>query len=306
MKENHVIKVRNLTKVYGDKTVLNNLSFNITKGKVIGIVGPNGSGKTTLIESIEGLRKIDMGSIEVLGKDVFSNYKEIQADIGIQLQSTSLFGNLTVQETLELYCSLYEKPVDIVKMLNEVNLINERGKKIIHLSGGQYQRFNLCIAILNNPQILFLDEPTTGLDPHARRLLWEIIKKQVQQGSTIILTTHYMDEAQEVCDEIIILHNGNIIIQDTPLNLINKLNHEKVIIIELKNELSEELIKEILKVQKIRKIDNFIYIYDKDIERSFRTMFDWANKTDSEILNISIRTPNLDDVFVKYTSTTIK
>jgi len=305
MNDEIVIEVKNFTKIYSNRKVLDNISFSVKRGIIIGIVGSNGSGKTTLLESIEGLRQIQDGNITVLGKDVRKDYKSVQKDIGIQLQDTSLFGNLTVKETFEMFSALYNQKPDINEMLGTVDLADQKNKKVIHLSGGQYQRFNLCLAILNNPKILFLDEPTTGLDPHARRNLWKIIEDLLKKNVTIILTTHYMDEAQAICDKILILHDGHIVANDTPVNLINQLDAINVIITDFSILLNDIMMEELKEKYEIKYLEKQLFIYTTDIGNALNVLFEWSKRQNLYIENINIRTPNLDDVFIHFTSSMI-
>ena len=220
---NHIIKVENLYKTYGNIKALNGISFNVNKGEVFGMLGPNGAGKTTTIEILETLRNYDSGIAFINGLEVNSNQKSIKSNIGIQLQSNSFFDYLTLEETINLYSKIYNTPRKSKEMLSKVELNDKCKAYYKELSGGQKQRFSIAIALINNPTVLFLDEPTTGLDPQARRNLWHLIKDIKKQGITIMLTTHYMEEAQELCDRVAIIDNGNIVALDSPNNLIQEL-----------------------------------------------------------------------------------
>lgn len=220
---NHIIKVENLYKTYGNIKALNGISFNVNKGEVFGMLGPNGAGKTTTIEILETLRNYDSGIAFINGLEVNRNQKSIKSNIGIQLQSNSFFDYLTLEETINLYSKIYNTPRTSKEMLSKVELNDKCKAYYKELSGGQKQRFSIAIALINNPTVLFLDEPTTGLDPQARRNLWHLIKDIKTQGITIMLTTHYMEEAQELCDRVAIIDNGNIVALDSPNNLIQEL-----------------------------------------------------------------------------------
>ena len=221
--ENYIIKVEDLYKTYGNITALNGISFQVIKGEVFGMLGPNGAGKTTTIEILETLRNYDSGSAYINELEVNSNQKKIKSNIGIQLQSNSFFDYLTLEETINLYSQIYNTNKDPEEMLFKVELNDKSKAYYKELSGGQKQRFSIAIALINNPIVLFLDEPTTGLDPQARRNLWDLIKDIKNQGITILLTTHYMEEAQELCDRVAIIDNGNIVALDSPNNLIQEL-----------------------------------------------------------------------------------
>ncbi|MGV4413934.1 ABC transporter ATP-binding protein [Chryseobacterium sp. T1] len=300
-----VIQVTNLSKSYNGIQILDDISFNIYKGEVVGLAGINGAGKSTLIESIEGLRKIEIGSINVLGKSIDKHYKSVQQEIGIQLQRTSLIGSITLDETLTLFKTLYNVKTNNSALLERVSLADAIHKKVKHLSGGQYQRFNLCLAILNDPKILFLDEPTTGLDPIARRELWTIINDLKKLGVTILVTTHYLDEAQEICDRILILGNKKIVAYDTPYNLIKKLENEKTILVSGIEMLSQTDLEELCNRFKVKYTEEKIFIYTYDIGKTLNEFFEWTKLNHKSISDVSVRSSNLEDVFMMYTASMV-
>lgn len=219
----NIITVKNLTKKYGDKTTVKGISFTVKEGEVFGILGPNGAGKTTTLEMIEALRPIDGGSVTLDGLDVQKKPSEVKKIIGIQLQSTAFFDKLTLKEQLKMFNSLYDSHSDPDVLLAEVQLTDKAKSYVENLSGGQRQRFSIAAAMVNQPRVLFLDEPTTGLDPQARRNLWELIQQIKEKGITVVLTTHYMDEAELLCDRIAIMDNGKIVTINTPENLVKEL-----------------------------------------------------------------------------------
>jgi ABC-2 type transport system ATP-binding protein len=218
-----IIEVKGLTKKYGSFTAVDNISLSVRRGETLGILGPNGAGKTTTIEMIEGLKSPTSGTIILDGKDVARETDAVKAVIGVQLQSSSFFEGLNLLELIETFAALYGNKVDPMAMLAEVELTDKAKAQAKELSGGQRQRLSVAIALVNDPQVLFLDEPTTGLDPQARRHLWDLVQKIKAKGKTIILTTHYMDEAEVLCDRIAIMDHGKIIELDTPQALIQKL-----------------------------------------------------------------------------------
>ncbi len=218
-----IINVDGLTKTYGDNTVVKGVNFTVKKGEIFGILGPNGAGKTTTLEMLEALRPIDGGKAEIDGIDVAKHPKKIKEIIGIQLQSTNFYDKLTLREQLQMFASLYGVKVDADALLEKVQLTEKAKNYVEQLSGGQKQRFAIASTLVNNPKVLFLDEPTTGLDPQARRNLWDLIKQIRDEGITIVLTTHYMDEAELLCDRLAIMDNGEIITIDSPQNLIKQL-----------------------------------------------------------------------------------
>lgn len=219
----NIISVKNLTKRYGDKMTVKGISFDVKEGEVFGILGPNGAGKTTTLEMIEALRPIDEGTVILDGLDVAKNPARVKEIIGIQLQSTAFFDKLTLREQLRMFDSLYGETTDPDQLLAEVQLGDKAKSFVEQLSGGQRQRFSIAAALINKPRVLFLDEPTTGLDPQARRNLWDLITDIKQKGITVVLTTHYMDEAELLCDRIAIMDDGKIITINTPKKLIKEL-----------------------------------------------------------------------------------
>lgn len=219
----NIIDVHGLTKRYGDQTVVKGIDFSVEKGEIFGILGPNGAGKTTTLEMLEALRTIDGGTAVIDGIDVAKHPKKIKDIIGIQLQSTNFYDHLTLTEQLKMFASLYGSKVDVAALLAKVQLTEKARNYVEQLSGGQKQRFAIASTLVNSPKVLFLDEPTTGLDPQARRNLWELIKQIREEGVTIVLTTHYMDEAELLCDRLAIMDNGQIITTNSPHNLIQQL-----------------------------------------------------------------------------------
>lgn len=218
-----IIKVDKLVKTYDGNNVVEGVSFEVKKGEIFGILGPNGAGKTTTLEMLEALRPIDGGVATIDGIDVAKKPKDIKNIIGIQLQSTAFYDKLTLREQLKMFGSLYGRTVDTEALLAKVQLTEKAKNYVEQLSGGQKQRFAIASTLVNNPKVLFLDEPTTGLDPQARRNLWDLIKEIRDEGITILLTTHYMDEAELLCDRLAIMDSGKIITIDTPHNLIQQL-----------------------------------------------------------------------------------
>ena len=218
-----IIAVDGLTKTYAGTPVVDGISFTVQAGEIFGLLGPNGAGKTTTLEMLEALRPIDAGRATIDGIDVAKQPKQIKQIIGIQLQSTTFYDKLTLREQLRMFASLYGQRVDADALLAKVQLSAKAGSYVEQLSGGQKQRFAIAATLVNQPKVLFLDEPTTGLDPQARRNLWELIKTIRDEGITIVLTTHYMDEAELLCDRLAIMDAGKIITIDTPQHLIEQL-----------------------------------------------------------------------------------
>jgi ABC-2 type transport system ATP-binding protein len=223
-KSNEVIlKVTNLRKRYGDRDVVDGISFEVKKGEVFGILGPNGAGKTTTLEMIETLREIDGGTATIAGVDVAKHPYDIRSMIGVQPQTPGFQDKTKLSELIQMFAAAYGEKVNPKKFLDDVNLGEKADAYVEQLSGGQRQRFSIVAALVHNPKVFFLDEPTTGLDPQARRNLWELIREVQGRGISVILTTHYMDEAEVLCDRIAIMDRGKIIKLDTPKNLIKDL-----------------------------------------------------------------------------------
>ena len=218
-----ILKVQHLSKRYGNLLAVNDVSFEVVTGEIFGILGPNGAGKTSTLEMIETIRPVDGGEIILDGLDVRKKPQEVKRRIGVQLQTSSFFDKLNLVELLDLFAALYDRSVDPMALLNEVELQEKAKSMVSELSGGQKQRFSIAAALVNDPKVLFLDEPTTGLDPQARRHLWGVIRKIRDEGKTIVLTTHYMEEAEELCDRVAIMDSGKIIACAPPQELIKQL-----------------------------------------------------------------------------------
>jgi ABC-2 type transport system ATP-binding protein len=218
-----VLQVRNLTKRYGDLLAVDDVSFSVFRQEIFGILGPNGAGKTTTLEMIETLRAIDNGEVLLNDINVRSNPREVRRSIGVQLQSSAFFDKLSLSELLALFGSFYGRIIDSVALLSEVELQDKMTSYVRELSGGQLQRFSIAAALVNDPVVLFLDEPTTGLDPQSRRHMWGVIKRIRGEGKTIVLTTHYMEEAEELCDRVAIMDAGKIIALARPHELVESL-----------------------------------------------------------------------------------
>ena len=218
-----VIIANDIRKKYEDIDAVNGISFQVRRGEIFGMLGPNGAGKTTTVEILEGMRNADSGEAIIDGINVKKDPTSVKSIIGVQLQQNAFFDNLKLSEIVGMYAQLYETKVDPVEVLSRVGLEGRKNSKYAQLSGGQKQRLSIAVALVNDPVILFLDEPTTGLDPQARRQVWALVKKIRDDGATIVLTTHYMEEAEELCDRIAVIESGEIIAIDTPNALIDQL-----------------------------------------------------------------------------------
>lgn len=218
-----IIQVTNLHKKYGDFEAVKGISFDVYEGEIFGLLGPNGAGKSTTLEIMETLRKKTSGEVSIAGLDLDTSPNEIKKIIGVQLQTSGYYPSLNLVELITLFSGLYNETVDPMELLDKVNLRDKSKAKFKEMSGGQKQRFSIATTLINKPAIIFLDEPTTGLDPQARRNLWDLIREIRNQGTTIIITTHYMDEAEVLCDRVAIIDSGKIIALNSPDKLIDEL-----------------------------------------------------------------------------------
>ncbi|WP_448536101.1 ABC transporter ATP-binding protein [Pseudothermotoga sp.] len=295
-----VLEVKNLKKYYGSVKAVDGVSFRVEPGQIVALLGPNGAGKTTTIEIIEGLRKKDEGEIFYFGRKVDTIDEEIKKMLGVQLQKSAFLDNLTVKETLELFSGLYGislKPSQLRELVETVMLEEKMNSRVKTLSGGQMQRLALAIALVNDPKIVFLDEPTTGLDPQARRHVWQIVRGLVEKGKTVLLTTHYMEEAQELADYVLIMDHGKIIAEGTVEDLIKMLNMESYL------EFVVEDPKAFLEKIPGAKIVNGekMIVPTKNVEDDVQKIFILAKNEGLSIENLVVRRPNLEDVFLSLT-----
>ncbi len=218
-----MVEAKNLVKIYDGKKVVDDISFAVKKGEIFGILGPNGAGKTTTLEMLETLRAIDGGSATIDGIDVAKHPQKIKYVIGVQPQTPAFQDKTKLKEVVEMFAAAYGEKVDVMRFLRDVDLESKANSYVEHLSGGQKQRLSITTALVHGPKVFFLDEPTTGLDPQARRHLWELIQQVRERGISVIMTTHYMDEAEMLCDRIAVMDSGKIVAIDTPKNLIKAL-----------------------------------------------------------------------------------
>lgn len=223
LSQNIIISVRDLVKKYGDFTAINGISFDVYEGEIFGLLGPNGAGKTTTLEVMETLRTKTSGKVELCGFNVDTSQNEVKKIIGVQLQASGYYPSLNLNELLDLFMGLYNVKIDKAATLASVGLKDKAKAKFKELSGGQKQRFSIATTLIHKPRVVFLDEPTTGLDPQARHNLWDIVRDIRAKGTTVVITTHYMDEAERLCDRVGVMESGKIIALDTPSKLIDSL-----------------------------------------------------------------------------------
>jgi ABC-2 type transport system ATP-binding protein len=290
----NVIQVNGLIKEYGDVIAVNDVSFSITQGHCFGLLGPNGAGKTTTIEIMEGIIKASKGSVLYNGKAVDASTSQ---QIGIQFQHTALQDFLTVQETLNLFTSFYDKTIAHEKLIRLCDLGEFLDRDNRLLSGGQRQRLLLALALINDPEIIFLDEPTTGLDPQARRNFWQLIKNIKAQNKTIILTTHYMDEAEQLCDDVVIMDHGKIIESGTPQELLKQ--HFKDIYIYLPQE---QVTSELIKSNNWEILEDKVEIVTRNVEQTLGLLIEHK----VSLQGLHVKSATLDDLFLKLTGHSLR
>ncbi len=300
----NTIEVKDLSKAYVDLKAVDNVSFEVAQGEIFGILGPNGAGKTTTLEMIEGLRRPDSGEIKIKTISVWPNPGATKELIGVQLQTTALFDYLTVREMLALFGSFYRRVLTAEKideLLEAVSLVDKEKARVNELSGGQQQRLSIALALVNDPEVVFLDEPTTGLDPQARRSLWDVIRKINKEGKTIVLTTHYMEEAEILCGRVAIMDAGRIIDINAPKKLIEGLGAEVKISFQSSHGVALDDLEKQTEASETSVFEGQYVLYTKDVQTSIIGLFDMAKTDNFKVENLQISGANLEDVFLQYT-----
>jgi len=301
-----VIEVTNLVKSYGTIKAVDQISFGVSQGEVFGMLGPNGAGKTTTVEIVEGLRPADAGSATVLGIDVAKDSRAVKERIGIQPQSPALFPGLTVREMIRFFRQLYKKSLPTSQIIELASLQESRNVLFRNLSGGQQQRLSVSLAFVNDPEIIFLDEPTTGLDPQARRAMWDVIETFRRAGKTVVLTTHYMEEAQRLCDRIAIMDYGKIIAMDSPQRLIESNIKDSAIQFKMKDYLGDQVLTSLPDVSKVIREEDDVIIYTNNIPSAISGLLAMVSQRSAELSELSVRQATLEDVFLKLTGKRIR
>jgi ABC-2 type transport system ATP-binding protein len=301
-----VIRVKDLKKYYGDVKAVDGVSFEVSRGEVFGMLGPNGAGKTTTIEVLEGLHAFGGGSAEVLGLDVTRKADAIKQRIGVQLQTVSLYPRLTVTELLDLFGSFYHRCVPAQKLIDELDLGERAHARSMNLSGGQQQRLSIALALVNDPELVFLDEPTTGLDPQARRSLWDLVKGLQGQGKTVMLTTHYMEEATELCDRVAIMDHGHILEIGSVPELIQRRFKERAVFFDTVAALPAERLSHLDGVTRAAQEDGQTVLYSKDVAGTIGALLALADQVAVEPHNLGIRQATLEDVFLDLTGRALR
>jgi ABC-2 type transport system ATP-binding protein len=303
---NAIVQVKELRKTYGATVAVDDISFDVQEGEIFGMVGPNGAGKTTTIECIEGLRKPDRGTLRVLDLDPIRQERQLRPLLGVQLQQANLPEHLKVWEALDLYASFYTRTLDWQELIERLGLTEKRDSAFRKLSGGQKQRLFIALALLNDPQLVFLDELTTGLDPQARHVIWDLVRDVRKRGKTVFLTTHFMEEAERLCDRVAIMDHGKIVALDTPTNLIESLDIEERVVFSIDSGHPPEKLANLPSVTRVETMGDKVVVYGHTNSSNGHNplVADVVNALTAEGVHFSdLRTeqPNLEDVFLTLT-----
>jgi len=294
------IEVNDLHKFYGPVRAVDGVSFTVEEGEIFGMVGPNGAGKTTTIECVEGLRRPDRGTIRVLGLDPQRDGYELRRRIGVQLQEAALHPRLKVWEALDLFGSFYPRRVDGKALLEQLGLADKRNAAFEELSGGQKQRLFIALALINDPELVFLDELTTGLDPQARRAMWDLVRGIRERGKTVFLTTHYMEEAERLCDRVAIMDRGKIVALDTPENLIRSIGAEQRVVFTVDGQWDDTLLRGVPGVTRVERIGERTVVYGRG-EGLVGGVVSALERMGIRFRDLRTEQPTLEDVFLALT-----
>ncbi len=301
-----VIQVSGIRKTYGSTVAVDEVSFEVNDGEIFGLIGPNGAGKTTTMECVEGIRKPDRGTISVLGLDPFRQVYKLQDRIGVQLQQAQLQKRIKVWEAVDLWASLYKKkPADAERLLDQLGLADKRNAWFMNLSGGQKQRLFIALALINDPEVVFLDELTTGLDPQARRAIWELVRGIRERGKTVFLTTHLMEEAERLCDRVAIIERGQIIDIDTPQRLVDRHCPERTVVLATNDPAAEERFRTIPRIESVVRSDLQFTIRGRG-DDLVTEVIHCLSESRIRVTDFRMIVPNLEDVFLKLTGRSIR
>jgi ABC-2 type transport system ATP-binding protein len=301
-----VIQVSGVRKTYGPTVAVDEVSFEVNDGEIFGLIGPNGAGKTTTMECIEGLRTPDRGSISVLGLDPFRQVYKLQERIGVQLQAAQLQKRIKVWEAVDLWASLYrKKAIDGENLLKQLGLADKRNAWFMNLSGGQKQRLFIALALINDPEVVFLDELTTGLDPQSRRTIWDLVRGIRERGKTVFLTTHLMEEAERLCDRVAIIEHGRIIDIDRPDKLVDRHCPERTVVLTTNDPAAEERFRAIPGVEAVNRTDFRFTIRGRG-DDLVTEVIHCLSENRIRVTDFRTILPNLEDVFLKLTGHSIR
>lgn len=302
----NAIEVENLRKRYGDHQAVDRLSFTVTAGEVYGLLGPNGAGKTTTVESIVGLRQPDAGTIQVLGLTQGPDAAAIKARLGVQLQSTGLFPKLTVRETINLFATFFPRRLPADHLMDLVGLREKERAMTTALSGGQRQRLTLALALVNDPDVVFLDEPTTGMDPQARRGVWDIVRELQRRGKTVLLTTHYMEEAAQLCSRLAVVDRGRIIAEGNPEDLVRQHFPETAVEFATPTGPALDRLKELPGVTRLLAENGSTTLFTVGVPETVAGLLDLSRQAGFRLDNFTVRTATLEDLFLRLTGRRIR
>src|SRR6266487_836312 len=305
MPSRSVIHVSAIRKTYGRTVAVDEASFEVYEGEIFGLIGPNGAGKTTTMECVEGLRRPDRGAISVLGLDPARQVYALQDRIGVQLQEAQLQKRIKVREAVGLWASLYRKSVDGDRLIEQLGLSDKRNAWFMTLSGGQKQRLFIALALINDPELVFLDELTTGLDPQARRAIWDLVRGIRQRGKTVFLTTHLMEEAERLCDRVAIIDHGRIVDIDTPAALVRRNCPERSVIVVTEDSTAPERFRAIPQVDSVSSQGAQFTIRGRDADLVTRVIHCLAEHR-IRVIDFRTELPTLEDVFLKLTGHKIR
>ena len=298
---NSILQVENLVKRYGDVEAVRGVSFNVEEGEVFGLLGPNGAGKTSTVEIMEGLRTLDSGRVSVCGLDPQKNAQELKHQIGAALQSTSLPDKLRVIEALRLFASFYRRHRNPEELLTRFGLQEKRNTFYNQLSGGQKQRLALAMALVNDPKVLFFDEPTAGLDPQVRREIYDIIEELRREKKTIVMTTHYIEEAERLCDRVAIVDHGTVIALGTPRELKDRSGDKTRLEVRLARPEPQEILKNLEGVSDCRILGDSYILHCRRPPQAIVSLVKYLESQGNELISLEIVTPSLEDVFIELT-----
>ncbi len=303
-----IVEINNLVKHYEDIKAVDGISFQVEEGEIFGMLGPNGAGKTTTVEIIEGLRVADSGQVSVMGQDIQKTRENLKQKIGIQLQAPSLLPLLNVEEVLDTFAGFYRHHLTVNEMLELLSLEESRKVVVKNLSGGQQQRLSVAMALINDPDIVFFDEPTTGLDPQARRGLWSVIEGMQAKGKTVFMTTHFMEEAERLCDRIAIMDHGKIIALGSPAELIREHFQEKAIEFEVEQPPPQAVLKGLPGATRVDIDAGEVVLHSDNIPATMSALLKYAENGESsaQIKDLRVREASLEDVFLKLTGRKIR
>jgi len=301
-----VIQVSGVSKTYGSTVAVDEVSFEVHQGEIFGLIGPNGAGKTTTMECIEGLRTPNRGTISVLGLDPFRQVYKLQDRIGVQLQQAQLQKRIKVWEAVDLWASLYrKKAIDAERLLEQLGLTDKRGAWFMNLSGGQKQRLFIALALINDPEVVFLDELTTGLDPQSRRAIWDLVRGIRERGKTVFLTTHLREEAERLCDRVAIIEHGRIIDIDSPQRLVARHCPERTVVLSTDDSIAEERFRAIPGVEEVMCTDLRFTIRGRS-DDLVTEVIHCLSENRIRVTDFRTILPNLEDVFLKLTGHSIR